>query len=168
MTRLFLHFWNVSATFKISQKEPVSQICVVPFSNFGSWITFGPPWIRRLFYIWTTLLITVHTFAVVIISFHIRKYAICYLFHLAWLNSKRLAFTLFTSFHKGWTAALVRSHSLLLWSGLPDVRFVKGPNLAPKRAKREPNSKTRHQKRANHFFQIYQQLQRHMNPYLAI
>ena len=27
MTRLFLHFWNVSATFKISQKEPVSQMC---------------------------------------------------------------------------------------------------------------------------------------------
>jgi len=26
MTRLFLHFWNASATFKISQKEPVSQI----------------------------------------------------------------------------------------------------------------------------------------------
>jgi len=27
----------------IWQKEsPVSQICVIPFSNFGSWITFGP------------------------------------------------------------------------------------------------------------------------------
>jgi len=36
MTRLFLHFWNVSATFRISQKEPVSQMCVVPFSNFDS------------------------------------------------------------------------------------------------------------------------------------
>ena len=35
MTRLFLHFWNVSATFKISQKEPVSQMCVVPFSNLA-------------------------------------------------------------------------------------------------------------------------------------
>jgi len=36
-------------------------MCVVPFSDFGSWITFGPLRIRRLFYIWTTLLITVHT-----------------------------------------------------------------------------------------------------------
>jgi len=36
MTRLFLHFWNVSAALKISQKEPVSQMCVVPFSNFDS------------------------------------------------------------------------------------------------------------------------------------
>ena len=67
-------------------------MCVVPFSNFGSWITFDPLWIRRLFYIRTTLLITVHTFAV-IISLHIRKYAI--LFHLAWLNVKKLGFTLF-------------------------------------------------------------------------
>jgi len=92
MTRLFLHSWNVSATFKISQTESVSQMCVVPISKFGSWITFGPLWIRRLFYIWTTLLITGHTFAV-IISLHIRKYAI--LFHLAWLNVKKLGFTLF-------------------------------------------------------------------------
>ena len=36
MTQLFMHFWNVSVTFKISQKEPVSQMCVVPFSNYGS------------------------------------------------------------------------------------------------------------------------------------
>ena len=91
MTRLFLHFWNVSATIKISQKEPVSQMCVIPFSNFDSWSTFGPLWIRRLFYAWTTLLITIHTFAVVILL-HIRKYAI--LFHLAWLTSKKLGFSL--------------------------------------------------------------------------
>jgi len=31
MTRLFLHFRKISATFRIWQKEPVSQICVVPF-----------------------------------------------------------------------------------------------------------------------------------------
>ena len=62
-------------------KKPVSQICVVPFSNFGNGITFGPLRMRCLFYIWTTLLITVLTFAVVIISLHIRKYAI--LLHLA-------------------------------------------------------------------------------------
>jgi len=72
MTRLLLQFWNVSATFKISQKESVSQMCVIPFFNFDSWSTFGLLRIRRLFYIWTTLLITVHTFAVVIISLHIR------------------------------------------------------------------------------------------------
>jgi len=120
MTRLFLHFWNASTTFKISQKEPVSQMCVVPFSNIGSWITFGPIWIRRLFYIWTTLLITVHTFAV-IISLHIRKCAI--LFHLAWLNGKKLDFTLFYFYsHKGWTAALVRS--LLSTSPNSDVSIV--------------------------------------------
>jgi len=36
MTRLFLHFWNVSATFRIWQKEPASQICVVPFSTLAN------------------------------------------------------------------------------------------------------------------------------------
>ena len=51
MTRLFLHFWNVSATFRILQKEPVSQMCVVPFSNFDSRSTFGPLRIRHLFHI---------------------------------------------------------------------------------------------------------------------
>jgi len=90
----------------IRQKESASEICVVPFSNFDNWITFDPLRIRRLFYIWTTLLITVHTFAVVIVSLHIRKYAI--LFHLAWLNSKNMGFTLFSLYsHKGWIAALV-------------------------------------------------------------
>jgi len=90
----------------IRQKEPASEICVVPFSNFGNWITSGPLRIRCLLYIWTTLLITVYTFAVVIISLHIRKYAI--LLHLAWLNSKNLGFTLFLLYsHKGWTAAIV-------------------------------------------------------------
>ena len=49
-----------------------------PFSNFGNWITFGPLQVRCLFYIWTTLLITIHTFAV-IISLHVRKYAICFI-----------------------------------------------------------------------------------------
>jgi len=88
------------------KKNPLSQMCVVSYSNFGNWIAFGPLRIRCLFYIWTTLLITVHTFAFVIISLHIRKYAI--LFHLAWLNSKKLSFTLFILYSlKGWTAALV-------------------------------------------------------------
>ena len=35
MTRLFLHFWNVSDTFRIWQKEPVSQICVAHFLTFA-------------------------------------------------------------------------------------------------------------------------------------
>jgi len=35
----------------IRQKEPASQICVVPFSNFGNCITFGSLRIRCLFYI---------------------------------------------------------------------------------------------------------------------
>ena len=103
MTRSFLHSWNVSATFRISQKGSISQICVVPFSNLGNWVTFGPLRLRCLFYIWTTLLITVHTFAAVVISLHIEKYAI--LFHLAWLHRKNLGFTLFLVYsHKGWTA----------------------------------------------------------------
>ena len=101
-----MHFWNVSATFRIWRKEHVSQISVVPFSTIDNWITFGLLRIRCLFYIWTTLLITVHTFAVVIISLHLRKYAI--LLHLSWLHSKKLEFTLFLlSYHKGWTTALV-------------------------------------------------------------
>ena len=62
---------NITVT---RQKEPVSQICVVvPFSNFGNWITFGPLQIWCLFYNWTTFLITVHILAVVIILLHIRK-----------------------------------------------------------------------------------------------
>jgi len=60
-----------------------------------------------LFYVWTTLLITVQAFAL-IISLHIRHSAI--LLHLAWLNSKKLGFTLFSpDSHKGWTAALASS-----------------------------------------------------------
>jgi len=35
-------------------------------------------------------------------------------------------------------------------------------------SRNEPTSKTRGQNRVNRFFQIYQQLQSHMNPYLAI
>ena len=93
MTRFFLHFWNVPATLRIWQKEPVSQIRVTPFSNSGNWNSFGPLRNRYLFYIWTALLITVHTFAVILISLHIRKYTI--LLHLAWLNTKMLGFTLF-------------------------------------------------------------------------
>jgi len=69
MTRLFLHFWNVPATLIIWHKEPVSQICVGRFLNFGNWITFGLLWIRCLFCIWTTLLITVHIFAVILFRF---------------------------------------------------------------------------------------------------
>jgi len=100
---LFLHFWNVSATLIISPKGPVSQICVVSFSNLGNWITFGPLRLRCLLYIWTTFLITVHTFAVVILSLHIRKYAM--LLQPAWLQTKKLGFTLFSlCSHKGWTA----------------------------------------------------------------
>jgi len=74
--------------------------------RFGNWITFGPLRITCLFRIWTTLLIIVDAFAVVIISLHIRKCAL--LLHLAWLNSKKLGFTFFLLYsHKGWTASLV-------------------------------------------------------------
>jgi len=89
MTRLFLRFWNLAATFRIwsSGKKNLCiwNACRPIFSNIGNWITFGPLRIRCLLHIWTTLLITIHTFAVVIILLHIWKYAI--LLHLAWLNS---------------------------------------------------------------------------------
>ena len=89
------------------QKEPICQICVIVLSNFGNSIKFGPPRITYLFYIWTTLFITVHTFTVGNIALHVRTYAI--LLHLAWLNSKKLGFTLFLLYsHTGWTATLVR------------------------------------------------------------
>jgi len=48
----FLHFRSVTATFRIwspGKKNPYSQICVVPFSNFGNWITFSPLRTRCLF-----------------------------------------------------------------------------------------------------------------------
>jgi len=35
MTRLFLHFWNVSATCKFHKKKPYLK-CAVPFCNFDS------------------------------------------------------------------------------------------------------------------------------------
>jgi len=109
MTRLFLYFFNVAAVhskFGHLAKRTCISICVIPFSNFVNWITFGLLQIKCLVYIWTTLLITVHTFAVVIISLHMRKLAI--LLHLAWVNSKNLGFTLFLLYsHKGWTATLV-------------------------------------------------------------
>ena len=81
MTRLFLHLWNLAATFRNSssgKKNTVThQICVVPYSYFGNWIVFGPLRRRCIFYIWTafTLLITVYTFAVVIILLHIWVYS---------------------------------------------------------------------------------------------
>jgi len=33
MTQLFLHFWNVSATFNISQKEPVFTLLLKSFAG---------------------------------------------------------------------------------------------------------------------------------------
>ena len=75
----FLEFSCYIQNLVIRQKEPVSEICVVPFSNFGNWMTFGPLRIRYLFYNLITLLNTVHTFAVVIISLHI-----CYYFRFTY------------------------------------------------------------------------------------
>jgi len=56
VTWLFLHFSNVAVTFRIGHPAKTTRISntVVPFSNFGNWITFGPLRIRCLFYIWTT------------------------------------------------------------------------------------------------------------------
>ena len=51
MTWLFLHFWNVSTKFRIWQREPLSKIYVVPFSNFGNWITYGLLRIRCLLHL---------------------------------------------------------------------------------------------------------------------
>ena len=118
MTPLFLHFWNLAVTFRIwssGKKNPYLKYVSSHFLILA--IAFGPLRIRCLFYIWTTLLITVHTFAVFIILLYIWKYAI--LLHLAWLNSKKLGFTLFLLYsHKGWTATLVcDSFYSLLGSG---------------------------------------------------
>jgi len=57
--------------------------------------------------------------------------------------------------------------SWLPHAGLPDLLFAKGSNIVQKRAKNEPNAKTKGQKKDKPFFQIYQQLQSHMNLYLA-
>ena len=109
MTRLLLRFWNVVATFRIWWSGPRNPRLKCVSSHF---LTLAIELHLARFGLGASctfelhLLITVHTFAVVIISLHIRKYAI--LLHLAWLNSKNLGFTLFIlSSHKGWTAALV-------------------------------------------------------------
>jgi len=120
MTRLFLHFWNVASTFRIwssGKKNPYLKYVTSHHLTLANETAFGPLRRRCLFYVWNTLFITVHTLAVVIISLHIRKYAI--LLHLAWLNSKKLDFTLFLlNFYEGWTVALVRdSVYFLLDSG---------------------------------------------------
>ena len=61
-------------------KNPYFKYASSPFFNFGSFITFGPLGRRCL------LLNTVHIFAVITISLHIRKYAT--LLHLTWLIVK--------------------------------------------------------------------------------
>ena len=95
MTRLLLHFLNVATIFRIlssGKKNPCLKYVsshVLALAVELHLVRFG----GSASYIWTPLLITVHTFAVVIISLHIRKYAI--MLQLAWLNCKRLGFTLF-------------------------------------------------------------------------
>jgi len=77
----FMEFICYIQNFAIRRKEPVSKICTAPLSNFINCITFGSLRIRCLFYIGTTLLITVDTFAV-IISLRIRKMLSCFV----WLD----------------------------------------------------------------------------------
>jgi len=112
MTRLFFHFRNVSATapFRIWSSGKKNTYLKYVSSHFQTLAIelhlarfgLGASFTFELH----SLLITAHTFAVVIISLHMRKCAI--LHKLAWLNSKKLGFTLFSLyFHKGWTAALV-------------------------------------------------------------
>jgi len=48
--------------------------------------------------------------------------------------------------------------------GLPDQLFANGPNLVQKEPKKSQILRHGTKKRANHFFQIYQQLQSNMNP----
>jgi len=74
MTWLFLHFSNEAATFGIlsTSKKPVSQLLLSHFLTLATelrLVRFG----GGASYIWTTLLITVHTFAAVIISLHTIK-----------------------------------------------------------------------------------------------
>jgi len=134
MTQLFLHFWNVPATFKITEKNPYLKWVSSHFLTLTVEVHLVRCGLDASFTFSTTLLITVHTFAVVIISLHIRKYAI--LFHLAWLTSKNVGFSL-SYFIPTKAEQQLQSvvYSLLLRWGLPDLRFATGPNLAQKRAK---------------------------------
>jgi len=142
MTRLFLHFWNVSATFRIWQKKRISNI-IVPFSSFGNWITFDPLRIRCLFYIWTTLFAHYGP--------HLRC---CYyfashknmLFCFIWLDyiTKNWLLHCFQFIPKGWTAALVRCllsaipiHST---AGLLTSFNQKSQNLSQKSQKKSDSS----------------------------
>jgi len=65
----------------IRQNEPVSQIFVVPFSNFGKWIAFGPLRRRCLFYIWiwTTLLIPSTTWLLLSFRFTQENMLFCFI-----------------------------------------------------------------------------------------
>jgi len=47
----FMEFICYIQKLAIWQKDTISEICVVPFSNFGNCITFGPLRIRCLFHI---------------------------------------------------------------------------------------------------------------------
>ena len=120
-----LAFLECSCFFEnlaIRQKEPVSQICAVSFCNFGNWATFGLLRIKCLFYIWTILLITVHTFAVVIITLRMRKCAI--LLHLAWLNILKAGFhTVFALLPQSLNSSSSLWLSLLIYSLLDSAWF---------------------------------------------
>ena len=87
MTQLSLHFWNVTATFRIWLSGKMNSYVKYVSSNIMlcNWIAFGPLRIKFLFYILTTLLTIVHTFTFVIILLHLRKYAI--LIHRTLLNT---------------------------------------------------------------------------------
>ena len=79
MTRLLLRFWNVVATFRIWWSGPRNPRLKCVSSHF---LTLAIELHLARFGLGASctfelhLLITVHTFAVVIISLHIRKYAI--------------------------------------------------------------------------------------------
>jgi len=83
-------------------------MCVVPFSNFDSWSTFGPLWIRRLFYIFNCIahfrphLRSCYYFA----SLKTK----CYFVSSSLTSKQKVGFlTVFLHSHKGWTAVPVRS-----------------------------------------------------------
>jgi len=108
MTRLFLHYWNVSATFRIWQKQCVSQYVSSHFLTLAIELHLvhfglGASFTFELYCSLPStpsLLLFRFTKCNSIAKVRKRKYAI--LFHLSRLNSKKLDFTLFLLFsHKG-------------------------------------------------------------------
>jgi len=91
----------------IHKKGTVSQICVVPFSNFPNWMTFGSLREVPLSPLNCITHYRPHLRCCYYFASH-KKIQYVSLLHLAWLISEKLGFTLFLPYsHKGCSASLV-------------------------------------------------------------